>query len=214
MASCVSRCTLTQTTDSITHPTVHTQAGLQATIPIVSVSTGLVTEEPRPPRLACALSLQWVTTESVLAVTQAVLFTVHAKGSISTHPLRALGSPEARLTQAAAIDVIAACTISAVTHTLTVLPIAPHCTLFVTPLTSEARSTLTVSLLWVTVTTIMAQALLRTIYAKSFLRTSFCTYWPCPSRWAQTHSFPLADASVLARAARCTPACPHTGSIT
>lgn len=75
--------------------------------------------------------------ESVLAVTEAALFTVYAEGSINAHPLRALWSPEARLTQAATIDVIATCPIRAVTHTLTVLPIAPNCTLFITPVKWE-----------------------------------------------------------------------------
>lgn len=73
----------------------------------------------------------------MLPVTEAVVLTVHAEGSISAHPLRALWAPEAWLTQAAAINVITACPISAVTHTLTVLPIAPYCTLFITPVELE-----------------------------------------------------------------------------
>lgn len=59
---CVSWCTVAHPADHITHPTIHTQAGLKTPISKVTMSTGFITVKSRPPRLARALSLQWVTT--------------------------------------------------------------------------------------------------------------------------------------------------------
>lgn len=84
------------------------------------MSTGLITEEPCPPRLACTLSFQWMTTESMKGVAEAVVFTVHAKLSITAHPVRALWAPKPWFTQATTIDVIATCTVSTVTHTFAI----------------------------------------------------------------------------------------------
>jgi len=45
---------------AVAHASVHTQARLQAAVAVEAVSAGLVTEQPRPPGLARALSFHWV----------------------------------------------------------------------------------------------------------------------------------------------------------
>lgn len=165
----------------VTHPSIHTEAGLQATVTIVTICTGFITVQPRPPRLTGTLPLQRVTAvtsttqskhmmtygkiaeashfllskqhlvnrliswlielieslfsspESVLWVAEAAVFAVHAVGSIGTHPVITARTLKPRLTQTPTVDVIAAGSISTVTHTLTVLAVRTHCTLLVTP---------------------------------------------------------------------------------
>lgn len=48
------RCTMALAGGAITHPSIHTQAGLQAAVTVEAVRAGLVTEQPRPPGLARA----------------------------------------------------------------------------------------------------------------------------------------------------------------
>lgn len=64
---------------------------------------------------------------------EAGVFTVKAVGAVPTHPLSALGSTEARLTQTASVYVIAARPVGTVAHTLTVPPITTHLTLLTAP---------------------------------------------------------------------------------
>lgn len=47
--------------DAVTGTPVQAQAGFLATVAVVTVWAGLVAEEPRPARVACALALQGVT---------------------------------------------------------------------------------------------------------------------------------------------------------
>lgn len=50
---------------AVTHASIHTQTRLQAALTVEAVSAGLVTEQSRPPGLACALSFHWVTAETI-----------------------------------------------------------------------------------------------------------------------------------------------------
>ena len=64
---------------------------------------------------------------------EAALLAVHPKRPVGTHPLAAVRAPEPRLTQTAPVDVVAAGAVGTVTHTLTLLSVAAHWTLLVTP---------------------------------------------------------------------------------
>lgn len=48
---CVSRGTMALPGYYVAHPSVHTQAGLQTTVAVVTMGTGLIAIQPRPPRL-------------------------------------------------------------------------------------------------------------------------------------------------------------------
>lgn len=67
----------------------------------------------------------------VLAETAA--FTVHAVFARCAHPVPAVWPAEARLAQAASVDVVAARAVGTVAHTFTVLTIGACSTLLVTP---------------------------------------------------------------------------------
>lgn len=54
------RGTLALAGGTITHPSIHTQTRLQATVTEETVGAGLVTEQSCPPGLACAFSFHWV----------------------------------------------------------------------------------------------------------------------------------------------------------
>lgn len=83
---------------TITHPSIHTQTRLQAAMTVETVSAGLITVQSCPPWLACALSFHWVATECVFVLTETCALTVHAVFAVSTHPVSALWTAEARLT--------------------------------------------------------------------------------------------------------------------
>lgn len=72
----------------------------------------------------------------VLAETGAL--TVHAVFTGRTHPVPAVWPAEARLAQAASVDVVAARTVRTVTHTFTVLTVRACSTLLIAP---EGRNT-------------------------------------------------------------------------
>lgn len=57
----VPRGTVAAPAHTVTHPSVDTQAGLQATVSVVTTGAGLVAVKPRPAWLARALAFQWVT---------------------------------------------------------------------------------------------------------------------------------------------------------
>lgn len=71
--------------------------------------------------------------ECVFVLTETRAFTVHAIFARLAHPVPAVWTTEARLTETASINVVAACTISTVTHTFTVLTIGACSTVLVTP---------------------------------------------------------------------------------
>lgn len=109
---------------------------------------------------------------------------------------------EARLAQAASIDVVAACTISTVTHTFAVLTVSPCSTLFIAPVTGETFSTLALAGFRVTFASVVANTLLGTVRSKPSLRTFLCANRPRPSRGAGADPFALADATILAGTSR------------
>lgn len=202
MSTRVPRGTVAAPAHTVTHPSVDTQAGLQATMAVVTTGAGLVAVKPRPAWLARALAFQWVTAECVCFVAEAGVFTVKAVGAVPTHPLSALGSSEARLTQTASVDVIAASPVGTVAHTLTVPPITTHLTLLTAPVSSEAFSTLALACLRVAVAPVVTHTLLGTARTKPALCTALCTHLTRPPRGARTDPFPLANAPVLARASQ------------
>lgn len=71
--------------------------------------------------------------ECVFVLTETRAFTVHAIFARLAHPVPAVWTTEARLTETASINVVAACTISTVTHTFAVLTIGACSTVLVTP---------------------------------------------------------------------------------
>lgn len=85
---------------------------------------------------------------------------MHAKGPVCTHPVPAVGAPEARLTQTAPVDVVTAGPVSTVTHTFTVLTKTTYWTLLTALVSSEAFSALTLSALGVTVAPVVTHTLL------------------------------------------------------
>lgn len=52
--------TVAPASGAVTHPSVHTQARLQAAVAVEAQWAGLVAEQPRPPWQARALSFHWV----------------------------------------------------------------------------------------------------------------------------------------------------------
>lgn len=69
----------------------------------------------------------------MFVLAEAGAFTVHAVFARCTHPVPAVWTTEARLTQAASIDVVAACTVSAVAHTFAVLTVSACSALLIAP---------------------------------------------------------------------------------
>lgn len=136
---------------------------------VETVSAGLITEQPRPAWLACTLSFHWVATECVFVLAETRAFTVHAVFAGCTHPVPAVRTAETRLAEAASIDVVAACAVSTVTHTFTVLTISARSTLLITPVTSEAFSTLALSSFGVTFAPVVADAIFSTVLSKPSL---------------------------------------------
>lgn len=67
------------------------------------------------------------------------MFAVHAVVPGATHPVPALRPAEARLAQAAAVDVVAAGAVGAVTHAFAVLTVRPCSALLVTPERTDAQ---------------------------------------------------------------------------
>lgn len=67
----------------VTHPSIHTEAGLQATITIVTICTGFITVQPRPPRLTGTLPLQRVT--AVTSTTQSKHMMTYGKIAEASH---------------------------------------------------------------------------------------------------------------------------------
>lgn len=191
---------LALTGGAVTHSSIHTETRLQAAMTVETVSAGLVTEQSRPPRLARAFSFHWVTAECVFLLAETGAFTVHAIFARCAHPVPAVGTTEARLAQAASINVVAACTISTVAHTFAVLTISACSTLLIAPVTSETFSTLALSSFWVTFASVVADALLSTVWSKPSLWTSFCANCTRPSRGASADPFAPADATILAGA--------------
>lgn len=156
-------CALALAGSTITHPSIHAQTGLQTPVTKEAMSTGLVTEEPGPARLAGAFSFHWVAAERVLVLAETRALTVHAVFARRTHPLPAVWAAKPGLTQAAAVDVEAASAVSAVTHTFTVLTVGACSTLLITPATREAFGTFAQSSFRVTFAAVVADALLSTV---------------------------------------------------
>lgn len=77
--------------------------------------------------------------QSVLLLTETLLLTVNPIVPRRTHRVPALRPPEPRLTQAAAVDVEAPCTVGTVTHTFAVLAIGSCSALLLTPERSAGR---------------------------------------------------------------------------
>lgn len=154
---------------TITHPSIHTQTRLQTAMTVETVSAGLVTEQSCPAWLACTFSFHWVATECVFVLAKTQALTVHAVFARCTHPVPAVWTTEARLAEAASIDVVAACAVSTVTHTFTVLTIRACSTLLITPVTSEAFSTLALSSFRVTFAPVVADTLFSTVLSKPSL---------------------------------------------
>lgn len=89
------------------------------------------------------LSLRWQLPlthlpECVFVLAETGALTVHAVFTGRTHPVPAVWPAEARLAQAASVDVVAACTVRTVTHTFTVLTVRACSTLLIAP---EGRNT-------------------------------------------------------------------------
>lgn len=136
----------------------------------------------------------------VLAETRAL--TVHAIYAVWAHPVPAVRTAEARLAQTGSIDVVAARTVSTVAHAFAVLSVTTCSTLLLTPVTSEAFSTLTLSSFSVTFSVVVANTLLSTVWPKPSFWTSLGTDWTRPSRWASADPFAFTDATILARTSR------------
>lgn len=192
--------TLALAGDTITHPSVHTQTRLQTAVTVETVSAGFVTEQPGPPRMARAFPFHRMTAERVFVLAETGAFTVHAIFAQCTHPVPAVWPTEARLAQAASIDVVAACTISTVAHTFTVLAVSACSTLLIAPVTSETFSTLALAGFGVTYAPVVADTLLSTVWSKPSLWTSLCANCTRPSRGASTDPFAPTDATILAGA--------------
>lgn len=154
---------------AITHPSIHTQTRLQAAMTVETVSARLITEESCPAWLTCAFSFHGVAAESVFLLAEARALTVHAVCSGCAHPVPAVWTAEARLTQAGSIDVVAARPVSTVTHTLTVLPVGACSTLLITPVTSETLSTLALSSFRVTLAPVVAETLIGAVLSEPSL---------------------------------------------
>lgn len=190
--------TLAVTAHAVTHTSIHTQAGIQATVAVETTSTGLVAVESCPAWLARALAFHWVTAECVFVIAEATVFTGQAVGAMRTHPLSALGSSEARLTQTAPVYVIAACAVGTVTHTFTVSPVSAHRTLLTAPCSGKTISTLTLASLWITVTPVVTHTLLGTVGSKPAFCTTLSAHCTRPPRGTSTDALSLADAPILA----------------
>lgn len=54
-------CTVTLASDTVTHPSVHAQAGFQTAVAVVTMCASLVAVKPSPTALACAFSFERVT---------------------------------------------------------------------------------------------------------------------------------------------------------
>lgn len=103
-------------------------------IPASSSANVYITESPSPSSSSESSSPDDAhSPESVFVLAEAGAFAVHAVLSRRAHPVSAVRPAEARLAQAAAVDVVAARPVGAVAHALAVLTVGARSALLVAP---------------------------------------------------------------------------------